>query len=57
MPEAFAKTYKKIVTEFFLRSDRYEYVPDVELEVYPSDKVNDSNYACEIWVAVREKKL
>lgn len=57
MPEAFAETYKKIVTEFFPRSDRYEYIPEVELEVYPSDKVNDPNYVCEIWVAVKEKKL
>ena len=57
MPEAFAETYKKIVTEFFPRSDRYEYVPEIELEVYPSDQVNDPDYACEIWVAVKEKKL
>ena len=56
MPEAFAKTYRKIVTEFFPQSDRYEYVPEVELEVYPSDQVGDPNYVCEIWIAVKEKK-
>ncbi len=55
MPEAFADTYKKIVTEFFPQSDRYEYSHGIELEVYPSDKVDDPNYTCEIWVAVNEK--
>ena len=55
MPEAFAETYKKIVTEFFPKRDRYEYEQEIELEVYPSDKVSDPSYACEIWVAVREK--
>lgn len=55
MPEAFAETYRKIVTEFFPQSDRYEYEQGVELEVYPSDKVDDPQYFCEIWVAVREK--
>lgn len=44
-----------IVTEFFPQSDRYEYSHGIELEVYPSDKVDDPNYTCEIWVAVNEK--
>lgn len=55
MPEAFSETYRKIVTEFFPQSDRYEYAQGIELEVYPSDKVDDPKYFCEIWVAVREK--
>jgi AraC family transcriptional regulator len=56
MPEAFAKTYRKIVTEFFPQNDRYEHVPEIELEVYPSDKVSDPDYVCEIWIAVKERK-
>ena len=55
MPEAFSETYRKIVTEFFPQSGRYEYAQGIELEVYPSDKVDDPKYFCEIWVAVREK--
>lgn len=56
MPEAFAETYGKIVTEFFPQSDRYEYAQGIELEVYPSDQMDDPNYTCEVWVAVKEKK-
>lgn len=56
MPEAFTKTYQKIVTEFFPQSDRYEYAQGIELEVYPSDKVDDPEYFCEIWVAVKDKE-
>ena len=55
MPEAFKTTYQRIVTEFFPQSN-YEYGNGVELEVYPSDKVDDPNYTCEIWIAVKEKK-
>lgn len=55
MPEAFAQTYQKIVSEFFPQNGRYEYGRSVELEVYPSDNVSDSDYVCEIWIAVREK--
>lgn len=55
MPEAFVETYKKIISEFFPQSDKYEYDRSIELEVYPSDKVDDPNYTCEIWVAVNEK--
>lgn len=55
MPEAFKTTYQRIVTEFFPQSN-YEYGNGVELEVYPSDKVDDPNYTCEIWIAVNEKK-
>ncbi|MEA5051023.1 MAG: AraC family transcriptional regulator [Oscillospiraceae bacterium] len=55
MPEAFRDTYKRICSEFFPQSN-YEYCPDVELEVYPSDDVKDPGYSCEIWIAVSEKK-
>lgn len=55
MPEMFTETYRKIVTEFFPQNGRYEYVPEIELEVYPSDNVEDPNYVCEIWIAVKEK--
>ena len=55
MPDAFKDTYKKICTEFFPQSN-YDYGHGVELEVYPSADVQDPNYTCEIWVAVKEKK-
>lgn len=49
------ETYRKIVTEFFPQNDRYEYSQGIELEVYPSEKVDDPDYTCEIWIAVNEK--
>ncbi len=55
MPDAFMKTYRQICTEFFPQSN-YEYGSGVELEVYPSAEVQDPNYTCEIWIAVREKQ-
>lgn len=55
MPECFTDTYKKIVTEFFPQNPRYEYGQGVELEVYPSDDIDNPNYYCEIWIAVNEK--
>ena len=55
MPYAFTDTYKKIVTEFFPQNDKFEYAYGLEFEVYPSDKVNDKDYTCEIWIAVKEK--
>lgn len=55
MPDAFTETYRKIVMEFFPQNERYEYGQGIELEVYPSEKVNDPNYTCEIWIAVNEK--
>lgn len=55
MPDAFVETYRKIVTEFFPQNARYEYGQGIELEVYPSEKVDDPNYTCEIWIAVNEK--
>lgn len=54
MPDAFKKTYKQICTEFFPQSN-YEYGSGIELEVYPSAKIDDPNYTCEIWIAVKEK--
>lgn len=41
MPETFIETYRKIVSDFFPSSDRYEYAGGVEIEVYPSDKTDD----------------
>lgn len=55
MPEAFQKTYMEMNTDFFTTSD-YEYSNGVELEVYPSANVKDSDYQCEIWIAVEPKK-
>lgn len=55
MPEAFQQTYRQICTEFFPQSG-YEYGCGVELEVYPSANVQDPDYTCEIWVAVKEKE-
>ena len=55
MPDAFKKTYQQICTEFFPQSN-YEYGNGVELEVYPSADVDDPNYTCQIWIAVKEKK-
>lgn len=55
MPDAFPDTYKKIITEFFPQSNKYEYGHGIELEVYPSDDVDNPDYICEIWIAVNEK--
>ena len=56
MPDAFKDTYKKICTEFFPQSSSYEYGSGIEIEVYPSDDVQNPDYSCEIWIAVNEKK-
>lgn len=56
MPDAFKETYKKICTEFFPQSSSYEYGNGIELEVYPSADVQNPDYTCEIWIAVKEKK-
>jgi len=55
MPDAFKDTYQKIVTEFFPQSG-YEYGQGVELELYPTADVQNADYACEIWIAVKDKK-
>lgn len=55
IPDAFIKTYNQIVTEFWPQS-HYEYGAGVELEVYPSNNVQDPNYSFEIWVSVTDKK-
>lgn len=39
-----------------LPQSKYECGSGVELEVYPSADVSNSNYTCEIWIAVNEKK-
>ena len=54
MPDVFKDTYKRICTEFFPQSN-YEYGQGVELEVYPSADVQNPDYSCEIWIAVKEK--
>ena len=56
MPDAFKDTYKKICTEFFPQSSTYEYGSGIELEVYPDADVQNPDYACDIWIAVNEKK-
>lgn len=55
MPDAFRETYRKICTEFFPQSG-YEYGNGVEIEVYPSADVQNPDYTCEIWIAVKLKK-
>ena len=55
MPDVFAETYKRICTEFFPQSSKYEYAEGIELEVYPSENIDDPDYYCEIWIAVKEK--
>ena len=52
MPEAFQETYRRICGEFFLQSD-YEYAHGAELEVYPSADVENPDYECEVWIAVK----
>lgn len=55
MPDAFRETYRKICTEFFPQSG-YEYGNGVEIETYPSADVQNPDYTCEIWIAVKPKK-
>lgn len=55
MPDAFRETYRKICTEFFPQSG-YEYGNGVEIEAYPSADVQNPDYTCEIWIAVKLKK-
>ncbi|MBQ2444218.1 MAG: AraC family transcriptional regulator [Clostridia bacterium] len=57
MPDAFAETYNRIVTEFFPQSTQYEYAENVEFEVYSSADTSNPDYQCEIWIAVNEKAL
>ena len=54
MPDAFRKTYRQICTEFFPQSG-YEYGSGIELEVYPSADIQNPDYTCEIWIAVKKK--
>lgn len=54
MPDAFRETYRRICTEFFPQSD-YEYGNGAEIEVYPSADVENPDYTCEIWIAVKHK--
>lgn len=53
MPTAFQEVYRYITTEFFPTSN---YIPaGVEIEVYPSDDVQNRDYTCELWIAVEKK--
>lgn len=56
MPDVFPETYRKIFTEFFPQSDKYEYGRGIEIEVYPSADVDNPDYVCEVWIAVNEVK-
>ena len=55
MPDAFTETYHRIVTEFFPQSAQYDYACNAEFEVYPSEDIENPDYQCEIWIAVKEK--
>ena len=55
MPDAFRETYRKICTEFFPQSG-YEYGNGVEIEAYTSADMQNPDYTCEIWIAVKPKK-
>ena len=48
-------TNRKICTEFFPQSG-YEYGNGLEIEAYPSADVQNPDYTCEIWIAVKPKK-
>ncbi len=53
MPEAFQRVYRYICTEFLPAS---EYEPaGVEIEAYPSRDIQNEDYTCEIWIAVKKK--
>lgn len=53
MPDAFRELYRYVCTEFFPTS---QYQPcGVEIEAYPSDKVQSPDYTCELWIAVEKK--
>ena len=54
MPEAFQKVYKYICTEFFPASE-YQSC-GIEIESYPSAETQNTDYTCEIWIAVEKKK-
>lgn len=54
MPDAFRETYRCVCIEFFQQSD-YEYGNGVEIEVYPSADVQNPDYTCELWIAVKHK--
>ena len=52
LPDSFIKTYKKICTEFFPQSG-YDYGKSIEMEVYPSNDTQSSDYYFELWIAVK----
>ena len=50
----FVKHTAVYVQSFFQQSD-YEYGNGVEIEVYPSADVQNPDYTCELWIAVKHK--
>jgi len=54
MPEAFAKLYQRICSEFF-PTNEYQPSGGTNFESYPSADVSNPNYTCEIWIAAEKK--
>lgn len=54
MPEAFIALYRRIYSEFFPTSE-YQPAGGLCLEVYPSDRIDDKDYRCEIWISAEKK--
>lgn len=54
MPQAIQALYRRICGEFFPGSE-YQPCGGSDFEAYPSPNVNDPNYSCEIWIAVKMK--
>ncbi|KYG29461.1 AraC family transcriptional regulator [Alkalihalobacillus trypoxylicola] len=55
MPEAMQNTWKKIFSEWFPTSD-YEHAGTPEMEVYPEDGSDKTNFYSEIWIPIKSKK-
>ncbi|GAF63369.1 hypothetical protein BTS2_0260 [Bacillus sp. TS-2] len=54
MPEAMQNTWKKIFSEWFPTSD-YEHAGTPEMEVYPEDGSDKTNFYSEIWIPIKSK--
>ena len=54
MPDTFQQLYQRICSEF-LPTSEYEPCGGADFEAYPSADVEDPNYSCEIWLAVKKK--
>lgn len=53
MPNAVQETWHEICSEF-LPISGYEPTYEMDIEAYPSGKINSPDYKCEIWVAVKK---